>query len=82
MASEVMSARESGTNPINAVRNAPSGKRLNYDDDYVTVYDADGRVDYQGINDYSPYKYEDMKWDEKAKNYKLPRGYRLVVRND
>lgn len=79
MAGEVTIARERTPRSVNSVRTAPRGRRLNYEDDVVTVYDDKGNVDYRGIHDYSPYKDDKMTWDDKAKNYKLQHGYRLVV---
>lgn len=62
----------------------PKGKNLNYDDDIVAVYNEKGKKVSEGMWDYSPYRtdetYDTMKWDDTAKNYKLPNGYRLVVR--
>ena len=62
----------------------PKGKKLNYDDDIVTVYDEKGKKVSEGMWDYSPYNndetYESMKWDDTEKNYKIAHGYRLVVK--
>lgn len=62
----------------------PKGKKLNYDDDIVTVYDDKGKKVSEGMWDYSPYNndetYDIMKWDDTAKNYKLAHGYRMVVK--
>lgn len=62
----------------------PKGKKLNYDDDIVAIYDDKGKKVSEGMWDYSPYNndetYDSMKWDDTAKNYKIARGYRLVVR--
>lgn len=88
MAGEVSIARERRANPINSTGRAmkvPKGRRLNYDDDIVTVYDEKGKKVSEGMWDYSPYNndetYETMKWDDTAKNYKLAHGYRMVVKN-
>lgn len=87
MARETFTAREVGANPINArngsrrrTKGVPAGQKLRYEDDLVTVYDDKGKVAYRGIHDYSPYKYDDWTWDDQAKNYKLPNGYRFVVK--
>lgn len=93
MAKEVMTAREDGVKGLRS-RNAtggrgrsakiPKGKKLNYDDDIVTVYDEKGKNVSEGMWDYSPYNndetYDTMKWDDTAKNYKLANGYRMVVK--
>lgn len=62
----------------------PKGKKLNYDDDIVSVYDEKGKKVSEEMWDYSPYNndetYDSMKWDDTAKNYKIANGYRLVVK--
>ena len=62
----------------------PKGKKLNYDDDIVSIYDDKGKKVSEGMWDYSPYNndetYDSMKWDDKAGNYTIARGYRLVVK--
>jgi len=92
-----MTAREKGvmgsrnaiggrTDRVHGGRSAkiPKGKKLNYDDDIVTVYDEKGKKVSEGMWDYSPYNndetYDTMKWDDTAKNYKLANGYRMVVK--
>lgn len=95
MAKEITTARErtaKGLRSQNAINERtrtraakiPKGKELNYDDDIVTVYDENGKKVSEGMWDYSPYRtdetYETMKWDDTAKNYKLPNGYRIVVK--
>ena len=59
-------------------KKVPSGKRINYDDDIVAVYDDKGKKVYEGMLDYSPYQLDDSKWNEKDKNYDLPKGYKMV----
>lgn len=56
----------------------PSGNKVSAEDDYVEIYDASRKKVYSGILDYSPYKDEDYKWNEKDKNYDLPQGYKMV----
>lgn len=56
----------------------PGGKRINYDDDIVEVYDNKGKKVYAGILDDTPYKDEDYRWNDKDKNYDLPHGYKMV----
>jgi hypothetical protein len=55
-----------------------SGKKVSYDDDIVAVYDDKGKKVYEGMLDYSPYQLDDSKWNEKDKNYDLPKGYKMV----
>ena len=59
----------------------PKGKRINYDDDIVEVYDNKGKKVYSGTLDYCPYK-DDLddngKWNDKDGNYDLPQGYKMV----
>lgn len=95
MAKEITTARERTANGLrsqNAIKERtrtraakiPKGKKLNYDDDIVTVYDEKGKKVSEGMWDYSPYNnddtYDTMKWDDTAKNYKLAHGYRMVVK--
>lgn len=54
-----------------------SGKKVNHEDDLVVVYDDKGNVDYQGILDCCPYKYDAM-WNEADGNYDLSNGYKMV----
>lgn len=56
----------------------PSGKKVSYEDDIVAVYDDKGKKVYEGMLDYSPYQLDDSKWNEKDKNYDLPKGYKMV----
>ena len=58
----------------------PKGKRLNYDDDEIVVYDDKGREVEHDIYDNSVYKGEDMRWNERDGNYDLRHGYKMVVR--
>ena len=48
-----------------------SGKRIDYDDDLVIVYDKDGNVVYKGLEDYEPMKDEDWKFDSSIGAYRL-----------
>jgi hypothetical protein len=59
-------------------KKVPSGKKVSYDDDIVAVYDDKGKKVYEGMLDYSPYQLDDSKWNEKDKNYDLPKGYKMV----
>ena len=47
------------------------GRKIDYDDDMVVVYDANGNVIYKGIEDYEPHKDENWKWDESIGGYRL-----------
>ena len=46
-------------------------KRIEYEDDFVVVYDKDGSVVYRGMEDYEPYKDEPWRFDEKQGVYTL-----------
>lgn len=61
-----------------ATKKIQSGKKVNYEDDLVVVYDDKGNVDYQGILDNCPYKYDGYVWNEADGNYDLPNGYKMV----
>ena len=41
----------------------PEGKRIQYEDDLVVVYDPSGEEIYKGMEDYEPMKDENWKWD-------------------
>lgn len=56
----------------------PKGKKVNYEDDLVAVYDDKGNLDYQGLLDYCPYKYEGYVWNEEGQYYDLPNGYKMI----
>ena len=62
------------------IARVPRGGHLNYDDDEVAVYDDKGREVERGIYDYSAYKGENMRWNERDGNYDLRHGYKMVVR--
>ena len=54
------------------------GRRINYDDDLVVVYEDD-KVIYKGLEDYEPMKDELWKWDDKEQVYFLDdRRYKKV----
>lgn len=53
----------------------PKGKRINYEDDIVVVYDKSGGVIYKGEEDYEPMKYEDWKWNNEKQYYTLGDDY-------
>lgn len=67
-----------GAQTLEKVKKVPGGKRINYDDDIVEVYDNKGKKVYAGILDDTPYKDEDYRWNDKDKNYDLPHGYKMV----
>ena len=71
-----MAIQSQKTTPKNS--KVPGGKRVNYEDDFVEVYDDKGKKVYSGILDDTPYKDEDYRWNEKDKNYDLPHGYKMV----
>ena len=49
-----------------------SGKRINFEDDLVIVYDAKtGEVLYKGLEDYEDMKDEDWKWDDSIGAYRF-----------
>jgi len=51
-----------------------TGKRIDYEDDLVVVYDANGNEIYKGLEDYEPMKYEDWEFDNSLGAYRLD-GY-------
>ena len=54
------------------------GKRINYDDNIVIVYNGKEEI-YRGLEDYEPLKYEPWRWDDKGKHYKLTiNGSKLI----
>lgn len=56
-------------------------KKVEFEDDIVSVYDANGKEVYHGILDYCPFKddFDDYgMWDTNNNRYKLPRDYVLV----
>jgi hypothetical protein len=56
-------------------------KKVEFEDDFVSVYDANGEEVYDGILDYCPFKDdfdEHGVWDANNNRYKLPRDYVLV----
>ena len=56
-------------------------KKVEFEDDFVSVYDANGNEVYDGILDYCPFK-DDFDnhgvWDANNNRYNLPRDYVLV----
>lgn len=57
------------------------GKKVDFEDDIVSVYDKNGKMLYYGILDYCPFKddFDDYGvWNNQLCCYDLPRGYRLV----
>ena len=59
--------------------NKGSGKRLEFEDDLVRVFDPNGKEIYSGIEDYEPMKDEDWKFDSAKGLYVLPDGYQKEV---
>ena len=53
----------------------PSGKRIEYEDDLVVVYDEKGCVIYKGMEDYEPMRYENWKWEQNKGYYTLDNKY-------
>lgn len=53
----------------------PKGRRINYDDDIVVVYDKSGDVIYKGMEDYEPMKREDWRWNKEKQYYTLGNDY-------
>lgn len=49
-------------------------KRIDYDDDFVVVYDDSGNQIYKGIEDYEPMKDENWAWDNSEQIYRC-NGY-------
>lgn len=45
--------------------------RIEYEDDIVVVYSPDGKVDYEGMFDYCPYRYDKMEYDKATKSYHI-----------
>lgn len=43
--------------------------RIEYEDDLVRVISPSGNVDYQGLQDYNPYKDDDWRYSERAGHY-------------
>lgn len=44
-------------------------KEIEYEDDIVIVYDAEGREIYRGLEDYEPNKDEPWVYNEKTREY-------------
>lgn len=65
---------------MNTNHTTPAGKKIRFEDDFVEVYNAEGKLVESGILDESEYKYEDYRWNEKDQNYDLPYGYKMVCR--
>ena len=51
-----------------------SGKRIEFEDDMVIVYDPAGNIIYKGIEDYEPMKDENWRWNN-IHNYYVLDGY-------
>lgn len=53
-------------------------ERIDFDDDIVVVYDDKGNVDYKGMFDYCPYKYDIEEAPYKDGFYQLPHNYKAT----
>ena len=58
----------------------PHGKEINYEDDLIVVYNEKDEVVEKGIVDYSEFKDEPYKWNERGGYYELINlpGYKMV----
>lgn len=54
-------------------------KEINYDDDLVIVYDANGNEIYKGTEDYEPMKDGFWLWDETIKGYRLDNYIKICI---
>ena len=63
---------------IMAKNRIPHGKRINYEDDVIVVYNEKNEIVEKGLVDYSAYKDEPYTWNEKGGYYDLPHGYKMV----
>lgn len=54
-------------------RKIMKGKRVNFDDDVVIVYE-NGKMVYKGLQDYNPFRDDNWKWNEKEKHYTMEDG--------
>ena len=64
-----------------STKKVPKSDRGFYDDSHVTVYNENGKVVESGMWDYSAYRDEPTKWNERDGNYDLRNGYKLVIKN-
>ena len=62
--------------------NNKSGKKIQYEDDLVIVYDKNGKEIYKGIEDNEPMKDENWKYDTSKGHYTLTGGYVKVCVNE
>ena len=53
----------------------PKGKKIEYEDDLVIVYNEEGSIIYKGLEDYEPMRYENWKWNEEKQYYTLGNDY-------
>lgn len=58
----------------------PSGKKIEFEDDLVIVYNKLGSVIYKGMEDYEPMRYEDWKWEADKGYYTLNDEYIKVCK--
>ena len=66
---EVVSDPDRGIHETKKVKG--TGKKINYEDDLVVVYDKDGNVVYKGVEDSEGMKDEPWKWDDSIGAYRL-----------
>ena len=55
------------------------GRKIQYEDDLVIVYDDKGNVAYKGMEDYDPNKDLDWKWDDKRGGYVYKGWFKVCV---
>lgn len=53
----------------------PEGKKIEYEDDLVAVFDKNGKEIYKGLEDDEPMRYENWKWDSYNRYYTLDDEY-------
>ena len=58
--------------------NIKKGKRIQYEDSLVIVYNEKNEIVEKEILDYSVYKYERRTWNEKGGYYDLDHNYKMV----
>ena len=55
------------------------GKRIQYEDDIVIVYDENMDVAYEGLEDYDPNKDLPWKWDESRGGYVYKDWFKVCI---
>lgn len=58
--------------------NITKGKRIQYEDDIVVVYNEKNEIVEKGMLDYSVYKDERRTWNEKGGYYEMDHNYKMV----